>query len=463
MEQRKLMLPAFHGEKMERLSDLMAEVAEREVASWPRETPIELHPRMQRLTLEIILRAVFGLEPGPRLDALRERLGAMLAFGDRPISLLPIPAGERRRDGPRAGRPVRRSSCALQEEADELIFELIDERRREGDERRRHPRDAARGAPRGRLADVRPGAARRADDAARGRSRDHRVDARLGLRAPGPPARGARAAARGDRRPATTTPTSRRRSRRRCAAGRCCPTPRPGSSMQPIEVGGWSYPTGVCLVPNAYLIHHDPDDLPGSLRVPPGALPRRAARHLHLDPVRRRAAALPRRQLRDARDEDRAPRRAGRVRAAAGGDGHSRSPRRRNITITAGRWRGRPCWRERQPRGRARRAERPSERVRAAAEPSSSRGPAAPEPGRAGSPTASARCVVFVSIGFLIPIFIDRDDLSELALLNAAVIVVGFVVTGLMIRRAVATATSRGRCAGSSRAASRTTASTGAR
>src|SRR5438034_4916935 len=37
MEQRKLMLPAFHGEKMERLSGLMAEVAEREVASFPRD------------------------------------------------------------------------------------------------------------------------------------------------------------------------------------------------------------------------------------------------------------------------------------------------------------------------------------------------------------------------------------------------------------------------------------------
>src|SRR5687768_15531691 len=54
MEQRKLMLPAFHGERMERLADLMEEVTEREVASWPRDTSIELHPRMQDLTLEII-------------------------------------------------------------------------------------------------------------------------------------------------------------------------------------------------------------------------------------------------------------------------------------------------------------------------------------------------------------------------------------------------------------------------
>ena len=58
------MLPAFHGEKMEKLSDLVAEVTEREVESWPRDTPIELHPRLQALTLEIILRAVFGLDPG---------------------------------------------------------------------------------------------------------------------------------------------------------------------------------------------------------------------------------------------------------------------------------------------------------------------------------------------------------------------------------------------------------------
>ena len=47
---------------------------------------------MQRLTLEIILRAAFGLDPGPRLDALRDALAAMLEFGDRPISLVPLPA-----------------------------------------------------------------------------------------------------------------------------------------------------------------------------------------------------------------------------------------------------------------------------------------------------------------------------------------------------------------------------------
>src|SRR4029079_16987492 len=49
LELRKLMLPAFHGERMERLTGLMTDVAEREVAGWPRDESIALHPRLQAL------------------------------------------------------------------------------------------------------------------------------------------------------------------------------------------------------------------------------------------------------------------------------------------------------------------------------------------------------------------------------------------------------------------------------
>ena len=72
LSQRKLMLPAFHGERMEGLAGLVTEVAEREVASWPRGEPVELHPRLQALTLrDLILRAVFGVDPGGRFERLR--------------------------------------------------------------------------------------------------------------------------------------------------------------------------------------------------------------------------------------------------------------------------------------------------------------------------------------------------------------------------------------------------------
>src|ERR687891_191384 len=74
LSQRKLMLPAFHGERMEKLTHLLEEVTEREVAGWPLGEPFQLHSRLQALTLEVILRAVFGLDEGERLDALRDRL-----------------------------------------------------------------------------------------------------------------------------------------------------------------------------------------------------------------------------------------------------------------------------------------------------------------------------------------------------------------------------------------------------
>ncbi|MGH2895660.1 MAG: cytochrome P450, partial [Solirubrobacteraceae bacterium] len=62
LEQRRLLLPAFHGERMQSLTGLMTELAAREVASWPCDYPVALHPRLQRVTLEIILQVVFGLE-----------------------------------------------------------------------------------------------------------------------------------------------------------------------------------------------------------------------------------------------------------------------------------------------------------------------------------------------------------------------------------------------------------------
>ncbi len=125
LQQRRLLLPAFHGEKMKRLTGLMVELTEREVRSWPRGTPVALHPRLQRLTLEIILRAVFGLEQGPRLDALRDALKDVLAFGENLLSALPsAPLLER-------WLPPLRQFHRVARGVDALIFALIDERRRQ--------------------------------------------------------------------------------------------------------------------------------------------------------------------------------------------------------------------------------------------------------------------------------------------------------------------------------------------
>jgi cytochrome P450 len=64
------MLPRFHGERMREDAEMMTELARREVRSWPVGEPFQLWPRMQALTQEVVMRAVFGEDEG-RLDRLR--------------------------------------------------------------------------------------------------------------------------------------------------------------------------------------------------------------------------------------------------------------------------------------------------------------------------------------------------------------------------------------------------------
>ena len=87
MSQRKLLLPPFHGERMQRYGELMREVAEREIERWPSREPLQLWPRMQAVTLEVIMRAVFGMAEGAKLDRLREVLRTTLDWATRPSQM----------------------------------------------------------------------------------------------------------------------------------------------------------------------------------------------------------------------------------------------------------------------------------------------------------------------------------------------------------------------------------------
>src|SRR4051812_5931953 len=61
LARRKLMLPPFHGERMRAYRGVVGEAVRREIDSWPLHEPFAVHPRMQTVTLEVILRAVFGV------------------------------------------------------------------------------------------------------------------------------------------------------------------------------------------------------------------------------------------------------------------------------------------------------------------------------------------------------------------------------------------------------------------
>ena len=79
LARRKLMLPPFHGARMRAYEATVREVVAREVDSWPAGEPFALHPRMQAVTLDVILRAVFGVSDAAHRERLGERLGQLLA------------------------------------------------------------------------------------------------------------------------------------------------------------------------------------------------------------------------------------------------------------------------------------------------------------------------------------------------------------------------------------------------
>ena len=78
LRHRKLLLPPFHGERMREYGELMAEVAERHVSTWPKDRPFSAIESTQAITLEVIQRAVFGIEDGGRLDHVARLLRAVL-------------------------------------------------------------------------------------------------------------------------------------------------------------------------------------------------------------------------------------------------------------------------------------------------------------------------------------------------------------------------------------------------
>ena len=87
MRQRKLMLPPFHGERMKAYARTMTEVAEREIARWPRGEPFALWPRMQAITLEVIVRTVFGVDRAGDTERLAKVLRSALDWGTDPVNM----------------------------------------------------------------------------------------------------------------------------------------------------------------------------------------------------------------------------------------------------------------------------------------------------------------------------------------------------------------------------------------
>jgi cytochrome P450 family 135 len=85
MRQRKLLLPPFHGERMREYEETIVEETRRDMASWPRGRPMRLQARTRAITLEVILRAVFGVHD-EGMDPLRAAIAGLL----EPMNMLAV-------------------------------------------------------------------------------------------------------------------------------------------------------------------------------------------------------------------------------------------------------------------------------------------------------------------------------------------------------------------------------------
>jgi cytochrome P450 len=127
MRQRKLLLPQFHGKRMAGYADLMRDVAVAEVESWPKGTAFQLQPRMQALTLEVIIRAVLGVREGERLEQVRTTLRNLLTDVMSPSSAALLAVL-----GPHRFRKLRLVKRGLAP-TNELLYDEIARRRLEPD------------------------------------------------------------------------------------------------------------------------------------------------------------------------------------------------------------------------------------------------------------------------------------------------------------------------------------------
>jgi cytochrome P450 len=130
LRQRKLLLPPFHGEAIERYAGTIADATDRELSRWPVGEPIALAPRMQAITLDVIMSAVFGIEGVPAKGTperrLRRATRAVLGASTKPLAQI----GELSNIG--RTEPVGLTKVALGF-LDRPAYEVIAERRRAAD------------------------------------------------------------------------------------------------------------------------------------------------------------------------------------------------------------------------------------------------------------------------------------------------------------------------------------------
>ncbi|MDQ6806601.1 MAG: cytochrome P450, partial [Actinomycetota bacterium] len=131
LRHRRLMLPPFHGQRTQRFEQTMIAATDREIdEQWPVGEPFPVLPSMQALTLQVVMRAVFGFVPGPAEEELRTRLRGMIEpITRRRRGMLLFVLTQGRIGGERGAEGFVRRRRAV----DEILFAEIARRRQAPD------------------------------------------------------------------------------------------------------------------------------------------------------------------------------------------------------------------------------------------------------------------------------------------------------------------------------------------
>ncbi|MFY9469762.1 MAG: cytochrome P450 [Solirubrobacterales bacterium] len=77
LRQRRLLLPPFHGDRMRAYLDEIEAITDAAIDNWPERTAFKLRDETQMITMDVILRVVFGITEADRRREFRARMNAI--------------------------------------------------------------------------------------------------------------------------------------------------------------------------------------------------------------------------------------------------------------------------------------------------------------------------------------------------------------------------------------------------
>jgi cytochrome P450 len=119
---RKLLLPAFTGERLAAYAPIMAEATRRATADWLAGTYLRVLPSMQRVTFDVILYTIFGVHDGAQMEELRARLLVLVERAQSPLGMLWLLPALQKDLGPLIGWGALKRGIAA---ADASIYSIV--------------------------------------------------------------------------------------------------------------------------------------------------------------------------------------------------------------------------------------------------------------------------------------------------------------------------------------------------